>query len=368
MSGSDEGGLSDVSEFEYVSAALVLALTILGGAALVMSLIRRRVPRLARRPVPATSGVDLSPADGVVEIADVGHVATRLNEVDRRFHEFVRMDRRVDDSPGSHSVRARIATGPLRGTLALASIFLGRDGLGWSDLEISQAHRFLFKAGEWLEREAIEWSVPLNVALCRMYLAPIDSEPRAEVALEISNEEYRSSLFAPEETARVFAGCSAWAQKSGFPDMASLLLELTREIEADLVFWLIHSRSEGRSELHSESETGVKGLSLAVCYAGEADAPGPLRGRPFLDPLTVVHELLHAFGARDKYGTTLSRFPKREVSNRDVMRLDRDQLSKVRIDPMTAREIGWYAGGPLPEAIKRRTRRPPGWADGGSSV
>jgi hypothetical protein len=132
------------------------------------------------------------------------------------------------------------------------------------------------------------------------------------------------------------------------------------------VLWIIHSRSAGRSELISERETGVPGLSVAICYAREEDAPGPLEGRPYLDPVTVVHEVLHVFGASDKYGTSLARFPKGEVSHRDVMRLDREQLSKLRIDPLTAREIGWHGKGPLPESIKKRTRRAPGWANGGS--
>ena len=62
------------------------------------------------------------------------------------------------------------------------------------------------------------------------------------------------------------------------------------------------------------------------------------------DPVTIVHEVLHLFGASDKYGVPLRSFAPGSVTNRDVMRLDETSLLRVQIDPLTAREIGWLAG------------------------
>ena len=49
--------------------------------------------------------------------------------------------------------------------------------------------------------------------------------------------------------------------------------------------------------------------------------------------MTVVHELLHLFGATDKYGRSLRDVPPGTVTSRDVMRLSETRLSRLRIDP-----------------------------------
>ena len=79
----------------------------------------------------------------------------------------------------------------------------------------------------------------------------------------------------------------------------------------------------------------------AVSYAREANFPEPLRHPPYTDPVTIVHELLHLFGASDKYGVSLRSFPPKSVTTREIMRLDEPSLSRSRIDPLTAAEIGW---------------------------
>ncbi len=90
--------------------------------------------------------------------------------------------------------------------------------------------------------------------------------------------------------------------------------------------------------------TELIGVSLALCYAREANFPEPLHRPPYTDPVTVVHELLHLFGASDKYAVPLSSFPPGSVTSRDVMRLDSSRLERLRIDRATAAEIGWTTG------------------------
>jgi hypothetical protein len=127
-------------------------------------------------------------------------------------------------------------------------------------------------------------------------------------------------------------------------------------------------RASGQSVAILEEISGIPGVHLAVCYAQEADFAGPLAGPPYLDPVSLVHELLHLFGASDKYGVPLEDFPAGWVTSRDVMRLDEERLGRLRIDRLTAREVGWpdrgEAGAPAqaetPGATARgRTRRAP---------
>lgn len=339
-----------------------LAAAIATGGLVILAMgiaLTRRLRQSASTPIVR----DDQPADGVVDFVVLASSRGVPNSADPRIARFVGLDSLIATGPSSPSSRARDG---LRGRLTLLSIFLGRDGTAWTDNEIAQAHRFLAKAGEWIEREAQAWSVPLKVAIPMTYFATTDDEPRALLALVMAHEEYRSGLFHPEETSRVLAACSAWAQQIAYRDLAEFHEEIVRRVETDHLLWLIHSRSSGRSEWVDGSETGLGGLGVAVCYAREADAPGPLPDRPYLDPVTVVHELLHAFGASDKYGTSLRRFEPADVSDRDIMRLDSERLSQVRIDPLTAREIGWYRGGSLPEAIQKRTRRTSSKTRGGS--
>ncbi len=73
----------------------------------------------------------------------------------------------------------------------------------------------------------------------------------------------------------------------------------------------------------------VAGVGLAICYAREASFPEPLAGPGRVDPTTVAHELLHLFGATDKYGVPLDNFPPGSVPRRDIMRLDEDRLDRL---------------------------------------
>jgi hypothetical protein len=84
-------------------------------------------------------------------------------------------------------------------------------------------------------------------------------------------------------------------------------------------------------------------VCLAVCYAREASFTEPVVRAPGPDPVTFVHELLHLFGATDKYGVPLSEFPPGAVTACDVMRLDRTRLARLHVDPLTAAEIGWVS-------------------------
>jgi len=127
----------------------------------------------------------------------------------------------------------------------------------------------------------------------------------------------------------------------GFHDLGDFMARIAPMVEADSFVWVVHMRSAGRSFVVPESEIGMSGVSLAVCYAREEDFPAKLLGRVHSDPSTFAHELLHLFGASDKYGVPLSSFPKGSVTRHEIMRLDEDRISQLRVDSLTASELGW---------------------------
>jgi hypothetical protein len=278
---------------------------------------------------------DASPADGVVGVAPVRGVRGETNPRDPRFCRFVAMD------DAAIKWRPKIGPPPLLGRVVFASLFLGRDGKGWSDEEIARAHGSLIRAGEWIEREAMRLGAAVNVDVAGIYFAATDPVREQEVELAIIAGEHEEGVSDADAEVRLVASASRAAAVLGFRDVADLAGQVASRVQADTVVWIILPRSAGRSFVAGERETGMRGVHLAICYAREDDLPGRLRGSPFTDPVTIAHEALHLFGASDKYGALLSAFPNQTVTARDVMRLDVEVLSKLRIDPGTAAEIGW---------------------------
>ena len=138
----------------------------------------------------------------------------------------------------------------------------------------------------------------------------------------------------------------------GFADLADLISQIDPRADHDLTVWFVHLLRAGRSSAVAADRFRYPGVGLALCYARESAASGPLVGIPYVDPATLAHEFLHLFGASDKYGTSLRSFPVRSVTGRDIMRLDHERLGALRIDPLTASEIGWTT----PEAVRAENR------------
>jgi hypothetical protein len=308
--------------------------------------IVRSVRAPARRAAPA----DARPADGEVGIAAVAGVAGEPNARDPRFRRFLRVEPAAE-APSPWPAAAG-DTPPLLGRVVLVSMFLGQEGAGWSDDEVAAAHKALLRAGGWIEREAIRWGVAVNIELADTYFAA-EAAIREEVEVEFAPEW---DHFAPVEAgrvAKVLADASRAAARLGFADVADLIARIDPRLRADERVWLLHLRRAGQSIAVGEADSGLPGVNLAVCYAREANLPERLAGPPFADPVTFVHELLHLFGATDKYDRPLRSFPRGSVTERDVMRLDVESLPRLRIDPLTAAEIGW-TGAFDPESPRSR--------------
>lgn len=284
------------------------------------------------------------PADGEVELLEMRGTRREPNPRDPRFFAFQALD--PLETPDVEPLLWRQGPPPLLGKVAVVSVFLGRDGRSWSDAEIAQTHAALFRAGQWIEREAIRWEAPVNVGLADTYFV-VDDGPTSDVEVTFVPEGDGVGPFEARAATKALIDSSRAARALGFRDAVDWMTQVRPRLEADVLVWLLHPRSAGRSLAVPLDQTDLAGVSLAVCYAREANFPEPLAGHPpWTDPVTIVHELLHLFGASDKYGLPLHRFPPRSVSSRDIMRLSESRLPRLRVDPRTAVELGWPA--PLP--------------------
>jgi hypothetical protein len=314
---------------------------------------------------------DDRPADGEVGIVAISGVVSEGGLRGSEFRRFVALEAGVSEVPfRSFRIWGRRFP-PLLGRVAIVSVFQGRDGRAWSEDEVAKAHRALRRAGAWIEREAIRWQVPVNIDLADTYFSGVEQDADREVAIFRPDEWGGVGLPDPDAEARILGILGRTAAGLGFADPVDLLGRIGRRVEADQLVWLLHVRRAGKSIALPSDATGIPGVAVAVCYAREEDFEAPLAVPPFADPITFVHELMHLFGAEDKYGVSLSTFPRGTVSERDVMVLGLESLSRLHVDPLTAVEIGWASspsdratgpsiplrGGPgSPNA--RRPRRP----------
>jgi hypothetical protein len=305
----------------------------------------------APRPFP-----EARPADGAVGIAAMAEVRGEPNPRDLRFRRFVAREPSPVDEGTARLEPGRPAP-PMLGRVVLISIFLGRDGKGWSDAEIAEAHDALRRAGGWIEREAIRWGAPVNVDLADTYFVAEDDAPDDVEVTFIPQGEQVQPLEG-QATLKALTATTRAAGRLGFRDAVDLIARINPRVEADARVWLLHPRRAGCSLAVPLDATELAGVSLAVCYAREANFPEPLSRPPRTDPVTIAHEALHLFGAEDKYGLPLRSFPPGSVTARDIMRLNDMPLARYQIDPLTASEIGWGRGTGFTTKAQRTQRKP----------
>ena len=294
-----------------------------------------------KRPLP-----EADPADGEVEIVPIRGVRGQINPSDPKFQRFMEVE------PDEARLRSRPqSTPPLRGRIAVLSIFIGSDGQAWSDEEIVRTHSSLIRAGVWIEREAVRWNAPVNLVLAQTYFVAdagsgygVDSKSQ-EIEIGFVSRGESLDLQELDALPRVFRVAGQGAETLGYHDVVELIEAISPRVDADTRVWVLHLRRAGRSWAVPRDVIESMGVKLAVCYARTTNFTEPLQRRtPFSDPVTIAHELLHLFGATDKYGSSLRSFPKGSVTSREIMRLDEQSLFRLRVDPLTAREIGWFEG------------------------
>ena len=321
----------DVASREISIPVVLLAL---GVCALIAEGSSLRSLARGRRWITPPDGA--RPADGVVDVVPIVGVEGSANAVQTRFQKF---DRLAD--PGSLRSRRLYSTNPaLLGKVVLVSVFIGKDGADWTDEEVGRAHQALEKVGLWIEREASCRNVPVNIGVAEIYFQ-VEDEVDDPVEIAFSPEGDDVGPMEANASSKSLAMASRAAARLGFQDISCLFERMGSRIEADSCVWLFHVRRAGRSFAIPAVESDLSGIGLAICYSREASFPEPIRGAGRVDASTVAHELLHLFGASDKYGVALRSFAKGTVTSRDIMRLNHDSLSRMTIDPLTAFEVGW---------------------------
>ncbi len=325
------------SALDRATLGLALICLLLAGGGIGLA---RELARLARPPSKRSPTAPLAPAEGRDGLATLVGARAEPNRVDGRYQRFTGWDH----APTVGRGRRVGGPSPLIGRVVIASMFLGRDGRQWSDAEIAQALAALGRAGAWIGRQAAGWNVLAHIELLDTYFQGVDAAPRGEVELDLANLDHARELMEAPAVVREMAAFSRAAASLGCGDAAELAGRTADFVEGrvDALVWLLHPRDEGRSFVIDHSEA-PPGAAVAVCYARESQFPGRLVGSPFPDPVTYAHELLHLFGATDKYGVSLRTFAARSVTGRDIMRLDFEALSRLRIDPLTAAEVGWVS-------------------------
>lgn len=323
------------SDDTFPGARVIVA----GGAFLLIGVSGEIVSELRARRQPLPT-IDDRLADGRVEIAGVHDVRSEPNRNDERFGRFLGLIGNSEPVAMKSSMENTRVCPPLLGRIAIVSLFVGRDRRGWSERELADAHEVLLRAGEWIEHEALRYGAGVNVEIAETYFV-YDDETPDEVAIGFQAEGDSVGPFEQEAGLKALVGVTRAAVASGFRDASDMFADISGRIAADVTVWLIHPRQSGRSFALPSDHSGWAGLSLAVCFPREASFPEPISGPARVDSVTVVHELLHLFGASDKYARPLRAFTPKTVTSREVMRLDETRLSRLRIDPSTASEVGW---------------------------
>ncbi len=315
---------------------IVLALVVIGLGALLAELTAWLSLPDRRKRFAIPDGA--RPADGRVDLVQVDGVDAEPLAIRPELRKFVAL------AAGFKPITNRARTGakdrPLLGRVALVSVFVGEDQVSWSDREIDAGHKAVELAGIWLEREAMRLGASLNLSLSDVYFqVDDDAEDLVELAFQPEGEDV--GPMEANSLTKALTLASRAALKLGFADVDDWIGQINDLIDADSLCWFFHVRRAGRSMAITSADSGIPGVAFALCYAREASFPEPLIGRPRFDPATLTHELLHLFGASDKYGISLRSFPEGSVSSRDIMRLEYDSLARLRIDGLTAVEVGW---------------------------
>jgi hypothetical protein len=303
---------------------------------------------------------DTRASDGRVDLARMDGVRGEANPVDPRFKRFREFETEIADPierARSVALDGRRSP-PLLGRVAIVSLFLGRDRRAWSDVEIAEAHCALERIGVWVEREAARWGAAVNIEIADTFFV-FDDEP--------------AGVIEPVDVFSALLVTTRAAAKLGLTDVIGMFRQVRARLVADEVVWLVHPRRAGWSFAVPREFSDWDGVCLSVCYPRWAMASEPLgRREARIEPDTVVHEILHLFGASDKYERPLRAFAPRMVTRRDVMRLSERRLARLQVDPRTALEIGWAKPGqPFPPektpagASPKSSRRPVDIDDGG---
>lgn len=259
------------------------------------------------------------------------------NQACPRYRRFVALAEGVAPSNDADVKPARA----LAGHVALVSFFVDRPGSSWSEPEICDIFGAVEVCADWLTQQASRYNTALTMRSDSLYYHATD--PREEV-VPIAFQSVAGQMVPVEavNAASALAAPTYWVHRLGFADIVRFMGHVQRSVDADSWVVFFHPREAGRSFAVPAHRSLHRCVELAVCYPQYAILRSGVHGPFRQDPAVYAHELLHLFGATDKYDvTSLEVFPSGSVTERDIMRSGSRRLQRMRIDPLTAAEIGW---------------------------
>ena len=301
-----------------------------------------KVSHLVPPSHPMPGPVRASDAVSIVPLLSVRKVANFRNWKFHRFETCAELSE-MDSPPHQHTgLTARRQPPELLGNWVVVSLFVGCDGRPWSESETAGRLASLLHAGRWVAAEANRYRMRLALGICDTYFA-VEDDSTEQIEIGFAPEGDDVGPAESDQATRALIVMSRSARQLGFRDATDMVEKIAARLPGSRPVWFLHIRRGGRSLAIPPDLTELQGVCLAVCYAREASFTEPVAKVPGPDPVTFVHELLHLFGATDKYGVPLSEFPSGTVTAYDVMRLDQTRLARLRVDPLTAAEIGWVS-------------------------
>lgn len=242
--------------------------------------------------------------------------------------------------PGSPMPWGKVAPPALQGRVALVSMFIGSDGRSWTDSEIVSWTSSIERVARWIEKEADRYHAGAAVGVADTYFQ-VEGDRTPDVEIGPAWEGGEIGLSEMNAITRSLTLMSRAAAQLGFHDSVDLVREVGARLGGATPVWLLHLRRAGRSFAVPLDLTELDGVSLALCYARSDDFSSVLVRSPTPDAAMIAHEVLHLFGASDKYGVPLDSFRPGQVTHREIMRMDARRLERLRVDPLTAYELGW---------------------------
>lgn len=208
----------------------------------------------------------------------------------------------------------------LKGTLAIHNIFVDCLPNHWDEKEINAVERALRECCAWIKREASKYSITVDTRISENHF--IAKSDRLPPSARNSRDE-------------IFEWSSNVLKSIDFEDMQHYAHTFQEEEKAENWITFFHVQVAGRS--YAFDSTAITPIEFLVCFSEYADTPERKTLhtiRP--DPREYAHEILHLFGAKDKYETS-DKHPLTDIMNR----LDKFSLELLSISKPTAQEIRW---------------------------
>jgi hypothetical protein len=328
-------------------------LTIIGAGLIGLIVELVRFTRRARGATSRTNHAKQAGHEGQADYPDgIAPISLDPKEPNIRNGRYARFDGPFRDEERSHAGLSlpwgKVAAPALRGRVVLVSMFIGSDGRTWTDSEIARWTTSIEWVARWMRDQAERYDADLAVGVADTYFnVEGDRTPDVDIGSVWEGAGADLGLFEMDSIPRALTLMSRAAAQLGFRDSVDFVREVGGRLGGAIPVWLLHLRRAGRSFAVPLDRTELDGVSLALCYAQFGSFSNSIVRSPTPDSAMMAHEILHLFGASDKYGVPLDTYRPGLVSNFDIMRMDVNRLERLRVDPLTARELGWGDAAPV---------------------